>query len=66
MKAELDSYVKGVRTSQILIENGWKFIDNGYNEVKSVINEKTGEKNIFENNLEFIIWLGNEGEKYGI
>jgi hypothetical protein len=66
MKAEIDSQVKGIRIAQILINNGWEFIDNGYNRVESVYNNNTKETNKFESNLEFIIWLNKEGEKYGI
>jgi hypothetical protein len=66
MMAEIESSIKLVRISQILLDNGWKFIDNGFNEVKSVYNNNTRETNVFENNLEFVIWMYKEGEKYGI
>lgn len=56
-----DLIINAVRITQILKEQGWLFVDNGYSEIKMVINESTNEKETFRNNMEFIGWLD---EKY--
>lgn len=58
--------VQIVRITQILVDNGWIFIDNGYNRIESVIHEPTGEKVSFSNEGEFEKWLYQQAENHSI
>ena len=51
------SIINYIRITQILIEKGWKLIDNGYPKIEMAINESNNEKVVFENDYEFILWL---------
>jgi hypothetical protein len=53
----LSSYMAVVRTTQILIEKGWKFIDNGYDDIEYAYHEDTGQKHYFANQVDFNSWL---------
>jgi hypothetical protein len=55
-----DLVINAVRITQILKDNGWLFIDEGYNEIKMVINKNTNEEQKFTDNLEFIGWLNKK------
>lgn len=57
MKRETISTINYIRATQIMIEKGWKFIDNGYPRIEKAINESTGEEIEFSDNNEFIMWL---------
>ena len=50
-----------VRITQILIDNGWKFIDNGINSIEYVVKDE--EKIHFKSNEEFEKWLFKEFDK---
>lgn len=53
-KMELINYI---RITQILVEDGWKLIDNGYPKIEMAINEKLNEKIIFESENDFLQWF---------
>lgn len=51
---ELINYI---RITQILVENGWKLIDNGYPRITMALNEKEEIFIAFENNEQFLQWM---------
>lgn len=59
-----DSIIKFVRITKILVEKSWTFIDNGYNYIEYAINEDSGEKVIFDSQMEFVDWLYKKCEDY--
>lgn len=63
MESSFNSIVRSVRITQILIEEGWQFIDEGYNEIKKVINKTTNEEVSFNNHVDFIVWLYEQKEE---
>jgi len=62
MESSFNSIVRSVRITQILIDEGWQFIDEGYNEIKKVINKTTNEEVSFNNHVDFIVWLYKQKE----
>jgi len=56
--------IKAVRLTQILVNNGWLFIDNGYNEIKKVRNDFLDEEISFNTHEEFIDWLSKQENRY--
>ena len=58
------SIISTVRITQILIDEGWEFIDNGYNEILYVVNKSTDEKVEFKSPSDFVKWLFMQEHRY--
>ena len=49
--------VKIVRITQILMDEGWQFIDNGIDNIEMMVNESADEKIVFSDAVSFESWL---------
>lgn len=50
------------RVLQILIHDGWLFIDNGSTKIEKVVNESLGETVYFKNATELESWIYEQAE----
>ena len=55
---------RNVKLTQILIDNGWLFVDNGHDYIEGVINDKASERINFASESEFENWFKQQGETY--
>lgn len=54
-----------VRVTQILKDDGWKFVDHN-GTVEKVYNEDEGETFTFQDESEFVVWVIQQATKSGI
>lgn len=52
-----EEMVMAIRVTQILKDEGWTFVDAGYNHINRVANETTGEKIYFTSEEAFEEWF---------
>lgn len=58
--------IKAVRITQIVKDEGWVLVDNGYNTIDKVVNQELGKEINFDSQEGFITWLFEQGTKHSI
>lgn len=51
------SIAQTVKITQTLINEGWVFIDDGYNQISRAVNSSLSEDVSFKDNNEFAEWI---------
>ena len=60
----MNQTTRNVKLTQILIDYGWLFVDNGHNYIEGVINDKASERITFSSESEFENWFEQQAETY--
>lgn len=60
----MNQTTRNVKLTQILIDYGWLFVDNGHNYIEGVINDKASERINFASESEFENWFQQQAETY--
>ena len=60
----MNQTTRDVKLTQILIDNGWLFVDNGRNYIEGVINDNVSERINFASESEFENWFKQQAETF--
>ena len=64
MDNRMNQTTRDVKLTQILIDKGWLFVDNGHDYIEGVINDNVSERINFTSESEFKKWFEQQAVTY--